>query len=886
MSDRNSKQDSNQMMGKMNKQSSSRETTPEPMDQDHTPNRKSDIRISSQDVAVQLLARLDDQAYQQAIGVDANQINENYLMPLSFPWRQGVRLPNKARKAMPRDIDDLHATTHCDDYLTAPFGDFNGPLGQGRFENGQSRGHYGLRLSTMEAGSLSVESNSIAVARRSQDPGVLELSVQMPLPSSTACSKLTPQEWNERLSKESQYNAEALSHLPYTWRKKNHNGGDSAKIHGTLNESNTKTSEAPAEDAFIRANKTRAKQERDFSLACIRKWNISTKVEGVSSRRSIFPFPILLGSMSSDKSKQRVVRPMLCNAILPEEVQIGISTSLEQAEKERQRLGSYDCRFTDKILNLKKDSSSKSKRVTAGRTRLVWSNVIQGEEPYSLSTQNQVAYNSLISGRRIDQIARPRDVKVCVRLKGRVLLEEAIEDASQEVAVNANSRKRKHSTRLSENQTEKRHSIQVPEFRTDTDLNDALAFSLDRDGKVQSVQEKRLLTRSTSNGAKVYLNVTSTSSNQIDHNEIISLLVKFNMYRKAKQNDIQAMASLSINNYALPRFAMLPLDGGVLHHVCVSSGKLAATSVHKFLCDASKSDSAIKCSVCWSDEGQGLDGVCKCSTCGLLVHRNCCLDKGQITPHSNVINGVSGDSLDGQHEQWQCAVCSKYTDKTRRKSRLPSRFTVDMVQEQSKEEHLTATNGDSKNAPGPRCTLCPHRGGAMSLLGPENSQIWAHEVCRVWSNAETPENKELANHPFQKHSKVSSSACAICGGSGQKKGKSHCTGLTKCAAPGCYIAFHPMCALLASKVDMSDQNLAVSSRKTRLSIEQIDEEKKSEDEKEDDTTIRADEKLCKEYTLQLVTLPNSEKTIPVAFCGLHNPGRGVSCYGRLPGEVG
>lgn len=83
------------------------------MDQDHTPNhkpnRKSDIRISSQDVAVQLLARLDEKAYSEAIDMDAKCINENYLMPLSFPWRQGARLPNKARKALPRDIDDLHA---------------------------------------------------------------------------------------------------------------------------------------------------------------------------------------------------------------------------------------------------------------------------------------------------------------------------------------------------------------------------------------------------------------------------------------------------------------------------------------------------------------------------------------------------------------------------------------------------------------------------------------------------------------------------------------------------------------------------------------------------------------------------------------------------------
>lgn len=758
----------------------------------------------------------------------------------------------------------------------------------------------------MEAGSLSVASNSIAVARRSQDPGVLELSVQMPLPSLAACRKVTPKEWTERLSEESQDNAESLSHLPW---KRNHTHENCAKTHGTnLNEphtnampSSTSTKDASIETISSDKRRIRVKQERDFSLACMRQWNISAKVEGVSSRTSLFPPPVLLGSVSSDESKQRVVRPMLCKAILPDEVHTGVSVSIDQAKKEgiEQRLGSYDCRFTDKILN---PSSNKTKKVRVGRTRLVWSNLIQGEEPFPSSAQNRVAYNSLITGRLFDksQIARPREVKVGIRLKGKVVIEEAIEDAAQEVVTTSNSRKRKHvTTRSSESQnTEKRQPIQVPEFRTDMDVDEALVFSLDRDGKVQSIQEKRLLTRSTTNGANVYLNVKSTSSNQIDRNEIISLLVKFNKYRKAKQIDIQAMTSPSINNYTLPRFAMLPLDDGVLHNVCVSPGKLPATSVHEFLCDASKSDSAIKCSVCWSDEGQGLDSVFECSTCGLLAHRNCCLDKGQVAPTSNgghlyskitpdghdAVNEAPG-SLVSQHEKWQCAVCSKYTDKTRRKSRLPSRFTVDMVQEQSKDAHLTAMYGDSKNVPGPRCFLCPHRGGAMSLLGPENSQIWAHEVCRIWSNAEIPENKELVNHPFQRNSKVSSSACAICGGSGQKKGKSHCTGLTKCAAPGCYVAFHPMCALLASKVDMPDQNLAVSSQKTRLSIEQLDEEKKSEDE-EDNTTILADEKLCKEYTLQLVKLPSSQETIAVAFCGLHNPARGVSSYGRLPGQEG
>lgn len=84
-----------------------------------------DIRISSHDAAVQILARLDDQSYQKAIHQDGISINENYLFSFSFPWRKGTRLPKKALKAMPHDIDELHAVTCCDGNLHAPFGDFN-----------------------------------------------------------------------------------------------------------------------------------------------------------------------------------------------------------------------------------------------------------------------------------------------------------------------------------------------------------------------------------------------------------------------------------------------------------------------------------------------------------------------------------------------------------------------------------------------------------------------------------------------------------------------------------------------------------------------------------------------------------------------------------------
>lgn len=120
------------------------------------------------------------------------------------------------------------------------------------------------------------------------------------------------------------------------------------------------------------------------------------------------------------------------------------------------------------------------------------------------------------------------------------------------------------------------------------------------------------------------------------------------------------------------------------------------------------------------------------------------------------------------------------------------------------------------------------------------------------------------------------------------------TGLTRCAARGCLVAFHPMCALLASKVGMEGKGgkaKSIRTRKTRHS-DHAAEEKKS-DCNED---MEADKKLCKEYTLQLVQLSRAEQLtgsagkeeneraiVPVAFCGIHNPRREYSAFGCLPG---
>ena len=46
----------------------------------------SKVEIPNDDLIVQILARLDGPAYNQALYQDANTINQKFLAPPSFPW--------------------------------------------------------------------------------------------------------------------------------------------------------------------------------------------------------------------------------------------------------------------------------------------------------------------------------------------------------------------------------------------------------------------------------------------------------------------------------------------------------------------------------------------------------------------------------------------------------------------------------------------------------------------------------------------------------------------------------------------------------------------------------------------------------------------------------
>ena len=146
------------------------------------------------------------------------------------------------------------------------------------------------------------------------------------------------------------------------------------------------------------------------------------------------------------------------------------------------------------------------------------------------------------------------------------------------------------------------------------------------------------------------------------------------------------------------------------------------------------------------------------------------------------MNGTNGNSV----RQWRCAVCKHFAgtkQKPRRTPKMPSRFDD------------CETNGDSlkvkDNAPCPSCSLCPHRGGAMSQMDSvSDPSKWVHEVCRIWSGAAT-ENKPKKRSPL-------STVCALCGIGGD--------GLTRCAARGCCVAFHPMCAVIASRMGTAEDS--------------------------------------------------------------------------------
>jgi len=184
---------------------------------------------------------------------------------------------------------------------------------------------------------------------------------------------------------------------------------------------------------------------------------------------------------------------------------------------------------------------------------------------------------------------------------------------------------------------------------------------------------------------------------------------------------------------------------------------------------------------------------------------------------------------------------------------------------------------------------------------------WTHEICRIWgqqkqgnvvisssdskTHISTPAGTRMLYSEIFKS--YTSETCSLCGmglihnlGREKEEILSHRSssfyqdrgissadhmdlvpGLIRCGAKGCYVSFHPMCAVLSSKL--------------RHDITHADGSKSSH--KQDDKD------LSKIYSLTLVNMMRKTErsngsicsVVPIAFCGIHNPNREDQFYGKI-----
>ena len=157
----------------------------------------------------------------------------------------------------------------------------------------------------------------------------------------------------------------------------------------------------------------------------------------------------------------------------------------------------------------------------------------------------------------------------------------------------------------------------------------------------------------------------------------------------------------------------------------------------------------------------------------------------------------------------------------------------------------------------------------MSRISVEGEVFWIHEVCRIWTGDERVSAYSTKNQP-----------CALCGTSYDlpvcfhKKYSSQC--VVKCAAVGCHISVHPMCALVSSLTSQS-MNESNHNKSESKPLGRTGKAKKK------------DVDLCSQHTLTFASVRGNNSgvrcatTIPVFFCGIHNPAREKSFYGLYPG---
>ncbi|KAL7558054.1 hypothetical protein ACA910_009242 [Epithemia clementina (nom. ined.)] len=159
-----------------------------------------------------------------------------------------------------------------------------------------------------------------------------------------------------------------------------------------------------------------------------------------------------------------------------------------------------------------------------------------------------------------------------------------------------------------------------------------------------------------------------------------------------------------------------------------------------------------------------------------------------------------------------------------------------------------------------RCKECPVVGGAMSSFGTG----WFHDVCHAWCNS-----KKGAGEDGQ---------CVICSGTATK--------VVRCAARGCSVRFHPMCAVLVSRAAQihrrqQGDRMMVEVEATRKFKGSVGCDSIAHHIKEADSLLTMQYELV--ATRVRVAGRGCSHMVYLGFCGIHNRHRLPEFFGLFPG---
>ncbi|CAB9514651.1 expressed unknown protein [Seminavis robusta] len=716
------------------------------------------------DALASTLARVDEGAYTKAVFEDANSILGRIVFPMSFPWGHNI---DPVVRNIPRDIDEMPGVISMDDpdrqVCSLKQGNFDLPKDEMDYE---------------ESDDDDDEDCIRAVARRADDPGVIELKTCAPCLESHERSALSA-------AIRTGCKPSILLRDPLIEPAPG-SGSGSSKVQA----SNVSKVMLPDKvDAFDSFQQIQAEKRRKLEngMARLKTVFLSVKVESASTRPVIF-----------QRDQPRV--PLLLPAAYPQ-----------------------DFRPITKGKNA-------ARSPPPGRSQLVWM------EKTPSRTSHRVVYKSFITSERVESGTqkRPRDVFVGIRVNGKLLSSASItaDDIVQDATAAAITSKRK------------RNDGKPTTLYSSKVVNDALDDACSR----KTVPPSRQC--------------------NIEPEQFMNrvLLGELNKEKSVGWNTKVTIKSLNFIHIE-PRIDCLPSEDGLFRVMCTAPGELPSAKVGDVLNQASKDAEYPVCTVCWRETSiLGRDTCASCSIGG--------------TPLPN--------SPASQQE-------SSGTTQSERSFRRSSR---------SKE------SGPAKDAQKPvSCALCAHTGGAMSMLKRERRNIWVHDVCRMWSDlaTEQPKQENGSKSPKKKTETADADGddvviCALCG---QADDSGEHNGIVRCAASGCSIHFHPMCALFLSKCaeigakeNSKLPNGADPGTKPAPDSDSEDKPKGVEDpvlEK----LLEDDRFLCRQYSLRFAkcmipgrrvvrpssiqSSPSTAAVLPVCFCGIHNPKRDRSLYGLYPG---